>query len=246
MRLAVIADVHGNAHALEAVLADIDAASPDLTVNLGDCLSGPFDAGRAADVLMARDMPTVSGNHDRMLVEARAGAGGRWEHWAMPRLSDAQLDWIASLPPTQSIEGDIFLCHGTPDSDVTGWLDTFNANFEMVAVSADAVGRKAESVSAGLMLCGHTHFARVAALEGDRLVVNPGSVGCPGFRVAGDVARTWSAGSPHARYALLDKTRDGWAVSFRAIPYEFHAAAEIAVATGSPEMASAVATGWVA
>ncbi|MEZ0300598.1 MAG: metallophosphoesterase, partial [Hyphomicrobiaceae bacterium] len=41
MRLAVIADVHGNLPALETILADIARRGADLTINLGDCVSGP-------------------------------------------------------------------------------------------------------------------------------------------------------------------------------------------------------------
>ena len=54
MRFAAIADIHGNCAALEAVLADIAAQgiATDSIVNLGDCLSGPLEAGRTADMLL--------------------------------------------------------------------------------------------------------------------------------------------------------------------------------------------------
>jgi predicted phosphodiesterase len=51
MRLAAIADVHGNRFALEAVLADIAANSIREVVNLGDHVSGPLEAARTADTL---------------------------------------------------------------------------------------------------------------------------------------------------------------------------------------------------
>ncbi|GBQ92992.1 hypothetical protein AA0522_0150 [Gluconacetobacter liquefaciens NRIC 0522] len=47
MRIAVIADVHGNSLALDAVLHDIAQENPDLIVNLGDLVSGPFDPARS-------------------------------------------------------------------------------------------------------------------------------------------------------------------------------------------------------
>jgi predicted phosphodiesterase len=65
MKLAVIADVHGNSAALEAVLADIEAAGVTEVVNLGDHVSGPLDPGGTADLLMARGFPSIRGNHDR-------------------------------------------------------------------------------------------------------------------------------------------------------------------------------------
>ncbi len=74
MRLAVIADIHGNLLALDAVLADIAARGVDLTVNLGDCVSGPLWPAETAARLMALGLPTVRGNHDRWVIEAEGEA----------------------------------------------------------------------------------------------------------------------------------------------------------------------------
>ncbi|MBL6082527.1 metallophosphoesterase family protein [Belnapia sp. T18] len=65
MRIAVIADVHGNLIALEAVLAHLRDDAPDLVVNLGDLVSGPFDPRGSAEAQMALACPTVAGNHER-------------------------------------------------------------------------------------------------------------------------------------------------------------------------------------
>jgi len=62
MRLAAIADVHGNIAALEAVLADIAAAGIVEVVNLGDHVSGPLDPAATADLLMQRGFPSIRGN----------------------------------------------------------------------------------------------------------------------------------------------------------------------------------------
>ena len=69
MRFAAMADVHGNYLALEAVLADIRAHGIDDIVNLGDMVSGPLDARRTMDALMALDAVHVLGNHDRYLID---------------------------------------------------------------------------------------------------------------------------------------------------------------------------------
>jgi hypothetical protein len=55
MRIAVIADVHGNLPALEAVLADIESRDVDRTFNLGDCVSGPLWPREVCDLLIARN-----------------------------------------------------------------------------------------------------------------------------------------------------------------------------------------------
>lgn len=68
-RFAVISDIHGNSDALAAVLADIDALQIQTIINLGDHLSGPLAARETADMLMAREMICIRGNHDRWLVE---------------------------------------------------------------------------------------------------------------------------------------------------------------------------------
>ena len=69
MKIAVIADIHGNRLALEAVLDDIAQQSVDGTFNLGDLVSGPLEPNWVADILMDIDIPTVRGNHERELID---------------------------------------------------------------------------------------------------------------------------------------------------------------------------------
>src|SRR5258707_385757 len=76
MRFAAIADVHGNHLALEAVVADIRAQGIGEIVNLGDMASGPLDARRTMDALMALDAVHVLGNHDRYLIDRPPGKRG--------------------------------------------------------------------------------------------------------------------------------------------------------------------------
>ena len=76
-------------------------------------------------------------------------------------------------------------------------------------------------------------------------IVNPGSVGCPGYVDDTPPAHVSEAGSPHARYALLDDSSGGWAVELIAIAYDRDRAAGRAAANGRPEWAMALATGRV-
>lgn len=69
MRIAVLADIHGNLRALEAVQSDLRKQSPDLVVNLGDHLSGPLQAAATADALMSENYVHIRGNHDRQLLD---------------------------------------------------------------------------------------------------------------------------------------------------------------------------------
>jgi hypothetical protein len=65
MRIAVIADIHGNMPALEAVLADIQRRNIDRTINLGNYVSGPLWPREVCDLLMTYNNLTTRGNHDR-------------------------------------------------------------------------------------------------------------------------------------------------------------------------------------
>jgi predicted phosphodiesterase len=76
MRIAAIADVHGNLGALRAVLAHIKrVSSPDLIVNLGDHLSGSLQPRETADLLMSTPQVAIRGNHDRELLEGFSEMG---------------------------------------------------------------------------------------------------------------------------------------------------------------------------
>ena len=76
MTIAILSDIHGNIAALDAVLADIAARGVTRIVNLGDILSGPLFPGETADRLMAMNLPTIAGNHERQLLTGAAMASG--------------------------------------------------------------------------------------------------------------------------------------------------------------------------
>jgi Calcineurin-like phosphoesterase len=99
MRIAVLADIHGNLLALEAVIRDLHTNTPDLVVNLGDHLSGPLWAAATADLLISEtDWVHIRGNHDRQLVELQTDAMGQSDRAAAAQLSMSQKSWLASLP----------------------------------------------------------------------------------------------------------------------------------------------------
>ena len=83
MRIAVIADSHGNLLAVESVLADIERRDVDRTINLGDCVSGPLWPREVCDLLIVRDDLNIRGNHDRWASgpdPARMGASDRYAY----------------------------------------------------------------------------------------------------------------------------------------------------------------------
>jgi len=94
-----------------------------------------------------------------------------------------------------------------------------------------------------LLLTAHTHRARMVTLPDGRLVVNPGSVGLPGYSDTEPHPHRMEAGTPHARFALLEQMRGTWRVEFHAIPYDWQAAAAEAARHGRDDWAQALAHG---
>ncbi|MEN3350861.1 MAG: hypothetical protein V7632_4496, partial [Bradyrhizobium sp.] len=103
----------------------------------------------------------------------------------------------------------------------------------------------AAGVTQSLILCAHTHIARAVRLGDGRLVVNPGAVGSPGYRAGKPHPHVVEAGSPDARYAILEQVSGDWDVTFRHIRYDHEAMAMLARQNGEAELASALATGWI-
>jgi diadenosine tetraphosphatase ApaH/serine/threonine PP2A family protein phosphatase len=243
MKLAAIADIHGNCAALEAVLADVAALGIGEVVNLGDHLSGPLEPRQTADLLIARGYPSIKGDQDRILVElGPAGASRRLDH---RQLTQGHLDWLAGLPPTLVYRDDVFLCHGSPKRDDAFWLERVTADGKIEARAIGEIEAEAKGVAASLILCGHTHIPRAVRLGDGRLVVNPGSVGCPGYDSPKPVYHKGQAGTPDACYAILERTPQGWSVTFRHVPYDHMSMAQLARTNGLPVWADALATGWV-
>jgi len=245
MRFVAIADVHGNYLALEAVVADIRAQGIDDIVNLGDMASGPLDARRTMDALMALGAVHVLGNHDRYLIDRLPEKMGSWDRPAHAQLDASHLDWLRAAPPKRVFREQVLLCHATPYSDEVYWLETVLPDGTVRMASLEAIEKAAEGIAQRLILCGHSHLARAVRLADGRMVVNPGSVGSPGYRDVHPFPHVVEAGTPDARYAILELVDGAWRATFRHVPYDHDAMAALARRNGQPELASALATGWI-
>ncbi|MEZ5776773.1 MAG: metallophosphoesterase family protein [Paracoccaceae bacterium] len=244
MRVAVLSDIHGNADALAAVLRDAKDLAPDVIVNLGDCFSGPLDAVRTHSLLTGAGIATtVRGNHDRALLDPPAMDA--WDRMTEPKLTQDMRAWLGSLPATAVLD-EMFLCHATPQDDVSYWMEEHTADGMARRASLEQITARAAGIAQPVMLCGHTHVARAVHLADGRLVVNPGSVGVPGYvDDPPNTARRVSAGTPFASYATLDR-RDGvWSVSQHLVPYDTGPAIELARAAGCSDWVTALSTGWL-
>ncbi|EKD34089.1 MAG: hypothetical protein ACD_75C02474G0002 [uncultured bacterium] len=99
MRIAIVADIHGNLPALEAVAEDIGRRGVDAVVNLGDSLSGPLLPLETAQFLMARDWLHLAGNHERQLLTQGSGQRCASDDFTHSRLTMREFAWLASLRP---------------------------------------------------------------------------------------------------------------------------------------------------
>jgi predicted phosphodiesterase len=243
MRVAVIADAHGNLLALEAVLADLRAQAPDLIVNLGDLCTGPFDPVGSVDMQIALGCPTLAGNHERNLLEGDDASGS--VAFARPLLSAAHMSWIGSLPATLRLaDGDVFACHGSPAGGDLDYLLEDVGSGRAVLADEDAIRARLAGIgAASLVLCGHTHIPRVVQV-GHVTIVNPGSIGMPAYTDSSPVTHTIETGAPHARYTVITREPGGsWSADLRAVVYDWDRAAHQARTNGKPGVARWTATG---
>jgi predicted phosphodiesterase len=223
VRIAVLADVHGNVPALRAVLAELDAEALDAVIVAGDVLGGPQPL-LALLTLASRCEPLhwIAGNCEREALAAYDGAAiaddeaGRAAAWSANALDRRWRDTLATWPITETLDGVAF-CHGSPRRD-----DEVLTRLTPDDVLADALG----GAGAPLVVGGHTHQQVVRSLGGGRpTYVNAGSVGMP------------YEGRPGAFWALV---ADG-VPALRETAYDVQAAARELTATGFPDVDSMIA-----
>lgn len=238
MRIAAFSDIHGNLPALEAVIADAEGRGCDEFVNLGDILSGPLWPRETADALMARDWITIAGNHERQVLTLGPERIGASDRYAKQSLSERHIKWLAALAPTAQFSSDILLCHGTPDSDLNYFLETVDGE-SVRAATTEEVRRSAGERPERLILCGHSHVARVVDLGDGRTVAHPGSVGLQAYDSDFPSPHIVENGSPHARYGIWD----GLNFTLVEVAYDHESAAARAETNGRPDWAVALRTG---
>ena len=257
MKIAIISDIHGNLPALQAVLAEIDAAGVDRIINVGDTLGGPLESAKTADLLMQRQIPMIAGNHERQLLTFPPEKLGPSDACTASQISSTHRAWLASAPPTVWLAEDVFVCHGTPHSDLHYWLETVTNDFGehgspgvRAATQTEVLGRlgTGRHTQASLIICGHTHIPRVNCLVspagGSRItIVNPGSVGLPAYDDMHPHKHYIETGSPHARYAVAHKIHGGWRIELRCVMYDFESMARLAESRQRPDWAVALRTG---
>jgi predicted phosphodiesterase len=216
MPTAALADIHGNLHALDAVLADPRFAEAGEVVVLGDVVTGTAPAETFDRLAKLGDrVRCLRGNADRLALEDLAD----WYGWVRDRLGPERVESVRAWPLTFAIDvgglGAVRCCHALPADDERGLTRiTPEADF------ATELGGIEEPTVIG----GHTHVQFDRTIDRWRYV-NVGAVGRP------------YEGRPGAYWALL-----GPDVELLRTDYDVEAAAAAVVASGQPNADEVVET----
>jgi len=227
MRLAVLSDIHGNLHALQAVWADIQAQRPDVVYCLGDLVGYGAFPNEVAAFVRDHQIPTVLGNYDEGVGFDLDECGCAYRTTLERERGDLSLRWtqqqtsaenkalLRSLPHQFRLEDERphrLLVHGSPRK-INEYLfeDRPTATFERLATLAGTE----------VLLFGHTHRPYQKRVD-KTLFVNVGSAGKP------------HDGDPRACYALLDLGATTQ-VAFRRVGYDVAGAAQAVRRVGLPE-----------
>ncbi|MCB0077220.1 MAG: metallophosphoesterase [Anaerolineales bacterium] len=218
MNLAIIADIHGNRHALEAVLRDIATQNIDQLIVAGDVVNrGPTNAEVMARVSAEADV-ILLGNHDALVTkwvgrDSEIPAAWfsdpfwRFTDWTAQQLAAAgQLDALRELEFSYRIAIDglpsVLITHGSPRHFREGYGRYLND---------EQLAEIVEEYPADLYVGAHTHRTMVRAW-GHHAFLNVGAVGAPFNR------------DQRAQYLLLSGRDGDWHHEFRAVDYDVDAA----------------------
>ena len=171
MQIGLFSDVHGNAVAFDALLADLDRRPVDRLVCLGDVVQGGPQPVECLERLRALNCQVVMGNADWYVltgdpgVEPETESQRRNREWSLGRLSQEDRAYIRSFTPTVD-EPPVLAFHGSPGSFEDVILPT---------TPEDDFRRVLSGAEAPILTGGHTHLQFVRR-RGDSLFLNPGSV----------------------------------------------------------------------
>jgi putative phosphoesterase len=215
MRILLMADIHGNWPALQAVAAQ----SHDACLCAGDLVDYALEPAECVAWARANAPHTVRGNHDHGVaqnvnIQARSGfkyLSAVTRPLTRERLSADELRYLGRLPLSRMVTLDntrFLLVHATPRDP----LD------EYAPPEVEFWTRRLQNVDADVICVGHTHQPYVLEV-GDKLVINPGSVGLP------------RDGDPRACYAVIEDNR----VDLRRAEYPVEEAVAPIAASALPE-----------
>jgi putative phosphoesterase len=234
VNLAIISDIHGNAWALDQVLARIDRERIDHVVCLGDVALMGFDPGGSIRRLIDRGIPTVRGNTEGRILENNpyqpddpdeAQRERDWLAWTIDQIGTVERAFLEQLPGTIDLEIDgvsLTAYHGSPRDYYDSVLpDTPDAVLD--AWFTETI--------ASVLLGGHTHQQMLRRWNG-RSIINPGTISLTAekFPSGHHQARPW------AEFAVMTLEAGSFDVSFRYVPIDLDELARHARASDMPHI----------
>ncbi len=225
--VAVIADIHGNVAALNAVLEDLQSQPYDRLVVAGDLvLSGPRPV-ESLGAIRNLGAPTIYGNTDLLVFDEQVSEERL--DWVREKLGTDGLSYLKGLPfeyritppGGQSPEDDLLIVHATP-TDVTGVLVLQPVPFSLRTVTPEEEARTLlGDAKANLIVAGHLHYASYGVPCGQRYSI----IDSVGFPFDGDhqvgYARVWWDGQE-------------WLVENHRLSYDYHKVVEDVRCCGAP------------
>ena len=221
--VAILSDVHGNDHALRAVLAELATVPHDRTVIAGDHVWNGVQPGEALTRLRGLGAPMLLGNTDEYLwLPVRHPDMPPVVAWTRHRIGEEGVAFLRALPigwrhtppGGTSPADDLLVVHATPtdvDAELVLEPDPFGA---LAVTPPDEARRLIGGARAGLIVAGHLHYASSGTVSGQRLA----SVGSVGGSMDGD---------PDAGWALAHWDGATWTLEHRRTPYDVEAAAAV-------------------
>jgi len=171
---------------------------------------------------------------------------GSWEKPVFEQLPPNAFEWIRALPQTFVFKEQVFACHATPNNDNLYWLETVTPDGRMALSGVERIEALADGIAYPLILCGHSHVARVVELKDGRLIVNPGSVGIQAYEDDDpDQPHVMELGHSKACYAEIEMEAGGIRTTFYQVTYDFQTMARHAESLGEVQWALALRHGRV-
>ncbi|HEU5080457.1 MAG TPA: metallophosphoesterase family protein [Opitutaceae bacterium] len=213
MRIAILADIHGNLVALEAALADTKRIGVDQVIVAGDIVVGSPDSLACWERVKTLGCPVLRGNHERYVFDLHTDRAPPIWHsrqfgpvqYAAQTLGPQRWREMAALPMQHVFPDapDVLFVHGSSRSD-NDLIFPYTLDAEIAPMFSPNAPR--------WIIRAHNHFCSVR-LWGERRIVTVGSVGLP------------LDGYPSAQYTILEKRDGDWRVEHRAVNYDIAAAA---------------------
>lgn len=191
-KILILADIHANIRALDAVLEATSNHSLDAIYCAGDIVGYGSYPNECIDVLRQLDATCIRGNHERFVLGIDDGESFNpmaYESgtWTKGVLTDQNKEYLSSLPDELRFDDGTVIAHGAPGDPDRYLFGSWELQ-EAAACLESAEGP-------GICIVGHTHTASISDSEqtvfpntcvmplakDKRVVINPGSVGAPRF-----------------------------------------------------------------